>query len=401
MNNTLRKVKRALRQRMFPEPIRDIPKNRIRCIRYTITWRCNFKCTSCDIWKIEHPKENLIGRTRIKDELTVNEVDFFTDDPMLSEVDEIVISGGEPTLRRDFPELMLALHRNMPKARFSITINGYDPDRAVRYFRQIKKESRNKFKWANIGVSLNGSTKETHDPTRGFDSFEKVLETAARAKEFSNNVGFSFTFLKENVQEFYPVKEIARKMGLSVHVCWTVMNERFVATKKDLVFQQDEQDPELLKVLERQTDIRKIRESNDIERDFIRNKGRLRMAYLYDSIINKRIMPCNAAQTFFHLAPYGDVYPCNFDLRPERILGNVKEDSIEEIMSRVSSPLLNEISCGDCMYPNGNLCGDSDINRSIGQTDSRVLNWYIDKRYRAQKLIQINDTVRHHLDFSL
>ena len=387
MNNTLRKISRVLKQRLNPEPIRDISKNRIRCIRYTITWRCNFKCTSCDIWKIEHPKKNLIGRTRIKDELTVAEVDFFTDDPMLSDVDEIVISGGEPTLRRDFPELMLALHRNMPKARFSITINGYDPDRAVKYFRQIKKESRNKFKWANIGVSLNGSTKETHDPTRGFDSFEKVLETAARAKEFSNNVGFSFTFLKQNVNEFYPVKELAKKMGLSVHVCWTVMNERFVATKKDLVFQQDEQDPELLKVLEQQTDIRKIRESDNIEKDFIRNKGRLRMAYLYDSIINKRVMPCNAAQTFFHLSVYGEIYPCNFDLRPERILGNIKNESIEEIWAKRKAILFREIARGDCMYPKGSLCGDSDINRSIGQTDSEVVEWYEIKRALGEKLI--------------
>ena len=111
------------------------------------------------------------------------------------------------------------------------------------------------------------------------------------------------------------------------------------------------------------------------------------MAYLYDSIINKRVMPCNAAQTFFHLAAYGEVYPCNFDLRDERILGNAKEDSIGEIMSRVSSPLLNEISCGDCMYPKDSLCGDSDINRSIGQTDSAVVEWYEIKRALGEKLI--------------
>lgn len=384
MNNTFRKIKRRVNQYLRPESIRDIPRDRIRCIRYTITWRCNFKCTSCDIWKIENPKENKTGRTRIKDELTVSEVDRFTKTSFLSDVDEIVISGGEPTLRNDFPELMLALHRNMPKAKFTITINGYDPDRTVDFLRTIRRESK-KFEWACIGVSLNG-TKEVHDPSRGYkDSYEKVLETAQRVKEFCPNVGFSFTFLKENVREFYLVKKLAKKMGLSLHLCWTVMNDRFVAEAKDLVFQRD---PSLISILEKQCDLSKIRETYNPVKDFQRNKGRLRMAYLYDSIINQRVMPCNAAQTFFHLAPYGDVYPCNFDLRPERILGNVKEDSINRIMSRVSSPLLNEISCGDCMYPNGSLCGDSDINRSIRQTDSVVTRWYKIKRGLGTKLIR-------------
>ena len=374
--NFKRRAKRLVNRTFGLGKMESQRLDRITCIRYTITWRCNFKCTSCDIWKIEHKDFNT---PRFKDEVTPEEVDILTRHPLLSDVEEVVISGGEPTLRRDFPELMLAMHKNLKKARFVITINGYDPDRAYEYFKTIHTESKGKLKWDCIGVSLNGSNREVHDPSRGFaGSFEKVLETANRLREFSSNVAFSFTFLRINVDQIDAVREIGTKAGINTHVCWTVMNDRFVADKKDLVFRDNE---DLTPVLERYVAADKVQrkiKSGWISRTtkdwFLRYKGELRGAYLYDSILNHRVMPCNAGQTFFHLAPYGDVYPCNFDLRDERILGNIKENDIEEIMSNVGSGLLGEIKRGDCMYPQGELCGDSDINRSIRQSgDYEVL----------------------------
>lgn len=384
---TKRRVKNKLLQ-WFPQfgRLKDDPLDRIKCIRHTITWRCNYKCTSCDIWKIEKPRWS--GQpSRVDEEVTPEQIERMCKSPLLSDVSEVIISGGEPTIRNDFVELILA-YRNLRKARFGITINGYDPHRAHTFFRKIKEQWPG-IDWSVIGVSLNGR-RETHNRSRGVKCYDQVLETAKALQEFSGNVAFSFTFLEDNVDEFQFVQELGQSLGINTHVCWTVMNERFVAKKKDLVFRSN---PSLIPVLERYVDTAKVKETDSISKDFIRYRQNIKGAYLYDSILNHRVMPCHAAQTFFHLGPYGDVYPCNFDLRKERILGNIKDDRVHEILSRVTSALLGEIKRGECMYPKGELCGDSDINRSIGQIDSKPYDWYEHKREIGENLIAIDSIV--------
>ena len=381
MKITKRKIKKALR-RFWPEPVRNLPLGVITCIRHTITWRCNYMCTSCDIWKIEKPKES--GKPhRIKDEVTPDDVARMCKSPVLQDVDEVIISGGEPLIRADFVELMLAYHENLPKATFGITINGYDPERVDNLFGDIQHYAP-KFKWHVIGVSLNG-TRHRHNLSRGLDCYDAVIDTAKVIKRYTDNPAFSFTFLEENVQDYAHVKKIADAMGLSVHVCWTVMNERFVARKKDLVFQDN---PDLVPVLEEYCNVAKIKETGDVKKDFMKYKPEIRGAYLYDSILNQRVMPCFAGDTFFHMGPYGDVYPCNFKLTDDRILGNIKDKPIGDILE-YSSEFYDEILRGECMFPNGSLCGDSDINRSIQRMDSVPLGWYTAKREFGEKLIKI------------
>lgn len=363
-----------LKEFVFGCKVHDNDLNKITCIRYTMTWRCNFKCTSCNIWN---------NSSLPKDEITSEDIDRLTKSDLLQDVEEVILSGGEPTLRDDFPEIVLALHRNLSKAKFSITLNGYNPERAYNFFKKIKDAAPD-LEWALIGVSLNGP-KEIHDKSRGIKgSFENVVKTAELLKEFSPHVDFSFTFLKENVNYFDWVCNLAKQKGLGVHICWTVMNDRFSTTEKDLVFQNN---PNLIPVLEKYSHIDTIKESGSTYQDYIRYKSIIKSAYLYDSIINKRIMPCHAAKTFFHLAPNGDIYPCNFDLGEDRLMGNIKTNDFGTIWNNTPKNLDYEIERGLCMYPNG-VCGDSDINRSISQVDTPVLEWYSMKRKMNDKLIR-------------
>lgn len=368
------KIRKLISGKLHRRKLRDLPLNRITCIRYTMTWRCNFKCISCNIWKNE---------TLPKDEMTIEDIERVMSNKLLSDVNEVIISGGEPLLMDNFADIIITIHKKIPKAKFSITTNGYNPDIIYKKFKRIKNEAP-RLEWAMIGVSLNGP-KEVHDRSRGVPgSFENAVDTALKLKEFSNRVDFSFTFLRDNVDNFDWVNSLAAEKGLRVHICWTVMNDRFSTNDKDLVFDSNVQ---LIPVLERYAGLDRIRYSGNNESDFISYSTAIRKAYLYDSILNKRIMPCNAAKTFFHLAPNGDVYPCNFNLRRERVMGNVTKESFGAIWEKRSETLFNEISEGECMYPNG-VCGDSDIYRSICQSDSTVFKWFRDKIRHREKLIE-------------
>jgi radical SAM protein with 4Fe4S-binding SPASM domain len=166
------------------------------------------------------------------------------------------------------------------------------------------------------------------------------------------------------------------------------MNERFKVSDKDLVYW----DPGMEKVLEEY-----IRDTLDAPatlpqkiKSLFTLDTSITLACLYDSILNKRIMPCFAGSQIVHVDPIGNVYPCNFKLTTDRILGNLRDRSFDEIWESVPADILKEIKCGDCMYPNG-LCGDSDIYPSVCNSFPFVFRWYLKKILKKEDLIHTED----------
>ena len=74
-----------------------------------LTYRCNSRCTMCDIWKMENSPE-----------LPVLE---FAKLP--SSLRDINLSGGEPFLRQDLAEIVAVVAKACPQARFVISSNGF------------------------------------------------------------------------------------------------------------------------------------------------------------------------------------------------------------------------------------------------------------------------------------
>jgi len=338
---------------------RIVNRDRIGCIRYSVTWRCNSRCESCDIWK---------KATGEKD-LAVEEVEKLCKSPLLKHVERVVLSGGEPTLRNDFPELVTVMHRNLPKAKFSVTLNGLLPEKTAQMIKKILKDNPNII-IENIGISLNGP-KEIHDRSRGIPgSFDRAIETCYLLKDFAP-IKFSFTFLPYNTEYFGWTQKYAKKLGIGAYLCWTVMNDRFDTQNKDLNFFKEGIKEHLEEYLKNQ-----------------RFPTRLLISYLYDNFTHEKFMQCYAARQFFHLDPEGDIYPCNFKLSKDRIIGNARKQSFEEIWNNPSKKrMLEEIDCGECIYPNG-PCGDSDLNYSNRNNVFTLLKWYVNKKIRLKKLIE-------------
>ncbi len=338
---------------------RILNKDSIGCIRYTVTWRCNSKCESCDIW----------SKATGENDLTVEQLEKLCKSPLLKNVRRIILSGGEPTLRSDFPDLVTVMHRNLPKAEFGATLNGLMPERTAEMIKKIFKDNPN-IPFVGVALSLNGP-KETHDRSRGVPgSFDKTIETYHLIKD-TVPTKFSFTFLPYNIEYFDWTQNFAKELGTTAYLCWTVMNDRFDVPNKDLQFFKED----IKEYLKRYLD----------DNNF---GTRLPLSYLYDHFINEQFMQCYAARQFFHLAPEGDVYPCNFKLSDDRIIGNVKQQSFEEIWTDPSRQRMSkEIDCGECIYQNG-PCGDSDLNYSNRNNPLELFRWYLWKRIRFKRLIE-------------
>ncbi len=333
-------------------------------LRFTVTWCCNSRCTTCAIWK-QNPAPN---------ELTLDEIDQFSRSKHFRHTEYITLSGGEPTMRGDLPEIVSILHRNIPSASFGITINGLRPSYTEGIFRKILHDNPN-IRFDLVGISLNGPPK-IHDYTRGIlSSFNSAVETYDRLSPLVH-CEFSFTFCDVNRNCFRWVQEFARNKGTRAYICWTVANERFRTQDKDLNFWRLGIERELENFLVCDFGLPKTFFSK-LWRLIHPNNGIL-LAYLYDHALHKQLMPCYAGSQIVHIDPYGNIYPCNFKLTPDRLLGSLREKSFDEIWDSVTPDILQEIWCGKCQYPQG-LCGDSDIAPSIKNNPPALFGWQVKK----------------------
>lgn len=127
------------------------------------TSRCNMRCEHCFYWDELNRKE---------DEITLKEIEKIskTMDPLLL----LRITGGEPFLRRDIPEIIEIFYKNTRLRNVGINTNGYFTDRILHDVQKILEAH-------NIGLDICVSVDdipEHHDKNRDVKgSFEKVTKT--------------------------------------------------------------------------------------------------------------------------------------------------------------------------------------------------------------------------------
>jgi cyclic pyranopterin phosphate synthase len=102
----------------MPEPLTDGHGRRIRDLRVSVTDRCNFRCQYC------MPAEGLkwLERDEI---LRFEEIERLVRLFVSLGVEDVRLTGGEPLVRRQFPELVGMLARIDGLNDLSLTTNGY------------------------------------------------------------------------------------------------------------------------------------------------------------------------------------------------------------------------------------------------------------------------------------
>ncbi|HEV7753250.1 MAG TPA: GTP 3',8-cyclase MoaA [Baekduia sp.] len=103
---------------MVRDPLHDGHGRRISDLRVSVTDRCNFRCQYC------MPAEGLPWLERA-DVLTFEEIERLVTLLAQMGVDELRLTGGEPLVRRDFPELAARLKRVPGLREVSVTTNGF------------------------------------------------------------------------------------------------------------------------------------------------------------------------------------------------------------------------------------------------------------------------------------
>lgn len=263
-----------------------------------VTYKCNSRCTMCDIWKK-------------KDAPPEVEADFFLRLP--ASLREVNLSGGEPLLRSDLGRIIDNIQHRCRGVRIVISTNGLLPKRTV--------ELLDGHSEVGVRVSIDG-LEEEHDKIRGVPgNYRKCLETLDLLQSAGfKDLGISYTISGGSEPRLGALKRIAEERGVEFTCSVVHSSEFYFGEQGDDVPQMDQHIAEL-KCLEEQ----QLRSGRP--KEWFR-------AYYTEGLIRKlrgkkRSIPCYALEEFFYLDPYGNVYPCNVLDKP---IGNLKEKSYDELI---------------------------------------------------------------------
>src|SRR3954454_16419290 len=179
---------------------------------YNCTWVCDARCEMCNNWKFGDRKADM----------TLAQLEPAMRHPFWDHIENLNISGGEPTTRNDLPEMVELFHRHLPRLRkIGINTTGLTPHRAIPMLTRIVEFCAAKGILISIRVSLDGIG-DIHDQVRsvknGFVKATKTIEAMqALAKVHPNfSFGIAATIFATNMPDAENILAWARTKELDV-----------------------------------------------------------------------------------------------------------------------------------------------------------------------------------------
>lgn len=141
-----------------------------------VTGKCNAKCAMCFYANDMAKKEK---------DLTFEEIRKISE--TAGEINKLWVSGGEPTLREDLPEILEMFYRNNQIKDVNMPTNGLKPDRVIEWVKRFRTNCPDCN--INVSISLDGFG-DTHDTQRGVPgNFYKAADTIRKVSEHFKDDG--------------------------------------------------------------------------------------------------------------------------------------------------------------------------------------------------------------------
>jgi MoaA/NifB/PqqE/SkfB family radical SAM enzyme len=307
---------------------------------YNCTWVCDARCTMCNNWKWGDRKSDM----------TLAQLEPVMANPFWGAVENLNISGGEPTTRNDLPEMVELFHRHLPRLRkIGINTTGLTPHRAIPMLTRIVEFCADKGVLISIRVSLDGIG-DIHDQVRsvknGFVKANKTIEAmqALAAKHENFSFGIAATIFATNMPDAENILAWARSKELDV-----VFNMlRFT----DAMLHNKELEEKIGFGGPEEQFMRKFFLDRVQEESVLSGQSFMYLHYA-DMIANgyQRTMPCPFQSQGLLLNPNGDLHYCENSEK----LGNVLDDGAEALYFKAENLAhrqhLKDSVCPTCLSP--------------------------------------------------
>ncbi|MGD8760485.1 MAG: glycosyltransferase, partial [Anaerolineales bacterium] len=273
-----------------------------RILTLFVTSRCNARCGHCFY----------ADRMNHFDDLTYREIEALSE--QIGKLDKLFISGGEPFLRKDLPEVCRLFIKNNGVGSISIPTNGLLPEVTRNQLERILEISDGRP--VTIGFSADGLA-QTHDRMRGVPGcFQKLKETY---------------HLCRDLQRRHPtlilriISTVTRDNNNSLKALFQDLSQVFPGMNSPCLNLLRGHPADASQKLPSQGVIRSLYRllvrSNPGKQTWLRKLAdRLNMAISFETLRARRqVVPCEAGRILGVVEHNGDVKPC--ELLPA--LGNI------------------------------------------------------------------------------
>jgi mycofactocin radical SAM maturase len=259
------------------------------CLTWELTYACNLACVHC---------LSSSGR-RDPRELSTAECKAVIDELERMQVFYVNIGGGEPTVRRDFWELVEYATAHHVGVKFSTNGSRIDAERAA----WLRGND-----YVDVQISLDGATAAVNDAVRGAGSYD----TALRAMEHLAQTGFklSVVITRENASQLDDFKAIADFYGAQLRLTRLRPSGRGADVWDTLHPTQAQQRVVYDWLLAHGEDV-------------LTGDSFFHLAAYGQTLPGLNL--CGAGRVVCLIDPVGDVYACPFAIHDTFLAGNVRE----------------------------------------------------------------------------
>ncbi|MGB9590948.1 MAG: radical SAM protein [Candidatus Kryptoniota bacterium] len=317
-------------------------------LTFVVTRRCNSRCIMCNLW--QDKTSPILSLDQIEQLFSQNDFSF---------IRVLVLTGGEPTLRPDLPEIFKIISTHCPNLELvQLATNGLNPSRILAHVQQMlrwvetKHGSLYRF---DVQISLDG-VGEAHDKIRGVpNAFHQAVETidqlVALKKDFPRlGIRLSAIVVPQNFFNLGDLKRFALERGLLVSFSPAVLSGGYYSnleSKEVLSFSIDQQ----VLVSKFFEHLAQVEESS--------------LKYYYKDMKNvllgkPRQRRCMMGFYGFVLEHDGGIYPCvNCELQS---WGNLIDISFDEIWFGPRAALFRREMVRECCQRCTSLCYPLAVN---------------------------------------
>ncbi len=265
-----------------------------------VTEGCNLKCISCSY------------RQALPEELSLAEIKELAATLKQFGLQHIVYSGGEPLLRRDFPEIC-RVFAALP-VRQTLLTNGVLLEKRFAELESFFTE---------IIVSIDGANENTHNAIRGSECFAQILAGVKRVTGARNRprVSIRMVVQKQNFRELPQMVGLAKSLNVDriSFLAADVLSDSFGRASRGKVVPDQRIMLDENEVGEFHSIVRRLSIDcrAEIERRFISESidKLFHLVHYFEALLGKRPFPrnsCNAPMVSAVITSTGKIEPCFF-----------------------------------------------------------------------------------------
>ena len=288
-------------------------RNMPNLMSFAINDDCNVSCEHCSFFKGVHDASREVMNTEQAKKVIADAQELG--------VSIINIVGGEPTLRRDLPEIIRSVDKNL-----STVIMFTNGSILAHKAKELKQAGLD-----GVYVSIDFSDPKKHDFFRMSSGlYDKAMQGIAEAMRVGLTVGFSVVITPESFKsgEHERMIELAKKTGVHEVIIFDSMPTGRYANRKDLI------------------------DNNDWVEDLIGSVKKYNDDPTYPGVLvyayatSFRSVGCSCGTSYFYISPYGDMMSCDFN---HAIFGNVLTEPLYKAWGNLSTkPEFSGAKWGGC-----------------------------------------------------